>query len=273
MIISSDKPCGPTMNAFVPAASIASSTRELAAPLSSENDYLLHSAKTQVPSLSVAASTARIAVVSTNNFFRTCLSRCLKEIGVEFDIRSYNTIDEWSDNTGSDTPKIVLLCATGQKATETVVQQDLQAALQAANNVRVIIVSDFDRPDLMISALEKGARGFAPMNLDLEVFIGAIKLVNVGGTFVPVTSLMSMRSAPTPNVAATPDAPGAGMFTQRQFEVLNYLRIGDPNKIIAYKMSMSEATVKIHVRNMMRKIKANNRTELVCKSNALLCAA
>ncbi|GLS20423.1 hypothetical protein GCM10007874_34400 [Labrys miyagiensis] len=194
-------------------------------------------------------------------------------MGQEFGIRSYNNLDEWLENTGSDSANIVLLCATGQKATETVVQQDLKTALEAANRVRVIVVSDSDRPDLMMGALEKGARGFVPMSLDLEVFFGAIKLVNVGGTFIPVTSLMSLRSTSPSNAGAKPDAPVPGVFTGRQLEVLKHLRIGDPNKIIAYKMSMSEATVKIHVRNMMRKIKANNRTELVCKSNALLNAA
>lgn len=261
------------MNAFVPVSSSFSSAVEPVVALSAENDYLSQGVQDRVPSSNVAASTTTIAVISPNNFFRTCLSRCLKEMGSEFAIRSYNNLDEWLENTGSDSAKIVLLCATGQKATETAVQQDLETALQAAKGVRLIVVSDIDRPDLMIGALEKGARGFVPMSLDLEVFFGAIKLVNVGGTFIPVTSLMSMRSTSTSIAAAKADATVASVFTERQLEVLKHLRIGDPNKIIAYKMSMSEATVKIHVRNMMRKIKANNRTELVCKSGALLNAA
>jgi DNA-binding NarL/FixJ family response regulator len=261
------------MNAFVPVSSAFNSALQPVLPLSAGNDYLSLGVQTEAPSSNIAASMTTIALISPNNFFRTCLSRCLKEMGSEFEIRSYNNLDEWLKNAGPDAAKIVLLCATGQKATETVVHQDLETALAAANGVRVVVVSDIDHPDLMVGALQKGARGFVPMSLDLEVFFGAIKLVNVGGTFIPVSGLMSMRSTPASSAESKAAAAAVSFFTARQQEVLEHLRIGDPNKIIAYKMSMSEATVKIHVRNMMRKIKANNRTELVCKSNALLNAA
>ena len=62
---------------------------------------------------------------------------------------------------------------------------------------------------------------------------------------------------------------GPDILTERQLTVLEILRKGDPNKIIAHKLNMSEATVKIHVRNMMKKIHAKNRTELVCMTSEL----
>ena len=50
-------------------------------------------------------------------------------------------------------------------------------------------------------------------------------------------------------------------FTSRQISVIEALRKGKANKIIAYELNMKESTVKVHVRNIMRRLKASNRTE------------
>ncbi len=61
----------------------------------------------------------------------------------------------------------------------------------------------------------------------------------------------------------------SGMFTPRQAEVVQTLRRGKANKIIACELSLRENTVKVHVRNIMEKLKATNRTEVAYKINAL----
>lgn len=52
-------------------------------------------------------------------------------------------------------------------------------------------------------------------------------------------------------------------LTPRQLEVLEHIKLGEPNKIIAYKLGMQECTVKVHVRDIMKKFNATNRTQLV----------
>jgi DNA-binding NarL/FixJ family response regulator len=59
------------------------------------------------------------------------------------------------------------------------------------------------------------------------------------------------------------------MFTVRQTAVVKALRQGKPNKIIAYELKMKESTVKVHVRNIMRKLKAKNRTQVAYMTNQL----
>ena len=53
-----------------------------------------------------------------------------------------------------------------------------------------------------------------------------------------------------------------GLFTTRQAAVIDALRQGKPNKIIAYELKMRESTVKVHVRNIMKKLNATNRTQV-----------
>jgi DNA-binding NarL/FixJ family response regulator len=59
------------------------------------------------------------------------------------------------------------------------------------------------------------------------------------------------------------------MFTSRQIQVAKAIWEGKPNKIIAYELNMCESTVKIHARDIMRKLKATNRTEAAYKVSNL----
>jgi DNA-binding NarL/FixJ family response regulator len=52
-------------------------------------------------------------------------------------------------------------------------------------------------------------------------------------------------------------------FSPRQLQVLELLKEGKQNKIIAYELGMCESTVKVHIRQIMRKLKARNRTQVV----------
>ena len=55
------------------------------------------------------------------------------------------------------------------------------------------------------------------------------------------------------------------MFTTREAAVVEALRKGKANKIIAYELNLCESTVKVHIRNIMKKLKATNRTEVAYK--------
>lgn len=58
-------------------------------------------------------------------------------------------------------------------------------------------------------------------------------------------------------------APEVG-FTSRELELLNFLRHGMQNKRIAFELGISQSTVKAHLRSIMMKLKARNRTEAAC---------
>jgi len=60
------------------------------------------------------------------------------------------------------------------------------------------------------------------------------------------------------------------MFTSRQAAVVDSLLKGKANKIIAYERNMCESTVKVHVRSIMKKLKARNRTEVAYIVNGMM---
>jgi DNA-binding NarL/FixJ family response regulator len=207
----------------------------------------------------------RIAVIDDNALARSCLMQCLTAMEADFVTEGYRGVEDWRQMSVPSSTSIVLLCATGQKSTEIAVHQNVDVVIEAAPEAGVIVVSDFEDRTEIIGALERGARGFISMSSELEVAIAAIRLVRAGGTFVPASGLMS-RPLPAAAVDEV-EISAKGRFTERQLEVIERLRKGESNKIIAYKLSMGECTVKVHVRNIMRKLKARNRTEIAFLTN------
>ncbi|WP_448951938.1 LuxR C-terminal-related transcriptional regulator [Labrys neptuniae] len=211
-----------------------------------------------------------VCVIDKRAFWRDCLTLCLTSSSANLAAIGYDTIEDWLEASSHAPPAIILLCATSEEGTARAIQSGLDRILASVPDARVVIVSDVDNPVTMVSALERGARGFLTMSLSLEVVIEAIRIVNVGGTFVPASGLLSARqgfTAPVDHQAAALE--GRPHFTERQLAIIACVRRGEPNKIIAHKLNMTESTVKVHIRNIMRKIKAKNRTEVAFLTNEL----
>jgi DNA-binding NarL/FixJ family response regulator len=87
-----------------------------------------------------------------------------------------------------------------------------------------------------------------------------VRLVRAGGVFVPASSLVAARRTTDAGNGAARST--GGIFTARQAAVVDALRRGKANKVIAYELKMRESTVKVHVRNIMKRLKAQNRTQV-----------
>jgi DNA-binding NarL/FixJ family response regulator len=125
----------------------------------------------------------------------------------------------------------------------------------------VILLCDIDSFAQLRAAFDCGVRGCVPAeSTTLEVAIEIIYLVRAGGIFVPPSSL----SPRWVKRQVTRDLITTQKFTPRQTAVLDHLKLGKTNKVIAFELNMSESSVKTHIQNIMKKMKATNRTELVC---------
>jgi DNA-binding NarL/FixJ family response regulator len=117
------------------------------------------------------------------------------------------------------------------------------------------------------AAFESGARGYIPTaSTAVELAVEIIRLVKAGGTFVPPSILYARAMI---REGATPGAITTQRFTPRQSAVLELLKLGKTNKIIAHELQVSESTVKVHIRNIMKRLKATNRTEVAARAHEL----
>jgi DNA-binding NarL/FixJ family response regulator len=125
----------------------------------------------------------------------------------------------------------------------------------------VVLFDDERDPQLLLRLIDLGARGVIPLSTPIAVTAHAIRLVQQGGTYMPATR----PAAAGLGLTAARESAQAPLFTLRQRKVIDSLRQGKANKLIAHELQMSEATVKVHLRHIMRKLKANNRTQVVCR--------
>jgi DNA-binding NarL/FixJ family response regulator len=229
-----------------------------AKPISNPTDWLGNHAPTGARNIRTGRK-AEIVIIARELLIRECLARCLQ--GSNYAIESLATVAEWIDMLATQPPpSFILLCALGRsQATE--IEQDLRLLSEAGSKAPVVVFSDVDDINRVQAAFELGARGYIPTNVPLDVALSALRVVEVGGTFVPASTLLEFQT----NGADPRPELRTATLTATQMAVGEAIRQGKANKQIAYELNMGESTVKVHIRNIMKKLNARNRTEVAVK--------
>lgn len=174
-----------------------------------------------------------------------------------------------ADSIAEEEPGLVLLNIAGMD--ESYVVDAIEELKLVRPGVPVIVLSDQQEPGAIIQAIDLGVRGYIPTSLDLNLVIEALRFVEAGGTFVPTDLLLECtRQLRTIKEQRAPDMDDRGAevddLTPREREVLALMQQGRANKIIAHELHMQESTVKVHVRHILHKLKATNRTEAALRA-------
>jgi len=210
-----------------------------------------------------------LVILDNRELDRQCLAQCMAAHKTDLLILAFGTVEEWKQKRDEYPPlSAILLNIGGKKIDEPAVSEQIRSLSSEFGTIPVIVLADSDDFTQIVRALEFGAKGYIPASVSVSVCMELIALSVAGGVFVPASTLFAMRHLlETSNSTAA--RPLAGIFTDRQAEVVEALRRGKANKIIAYELNLRESTVKVHVRNIMKKVKATNRTEVVFKINDL----
>jgi DNA-binding NarL/FixJ family response regulator len=207
------------------------------------------------------------AVIDSRKLERECFVRVIKASHEKISITAYSSVSEWSEASDPKASCVILLNIGGRRAAVRTVGAALEGLVAEAGETPVIVLSESEDLRDMIAAVDCGARGYIPASVGVDAIIEAARLTSAGGIFLPASSLLALRDAITKDA----DRP-AGIeehFTSRQAAVADALRRGKANKTIAYELNMCESTVKVHIRTIMKKLRASNRTQAAFKLNAL----
>jgi DNA-binding NarL/FixJ family response regulator len=209
-----------------------------------------------------------IAIVDSHSFTRECIAKSLQECDAALVVSAFDTCEGCFES--GRTYDLILYHAHGGEPDRKSMFGDERGAPfdKVLNLAPVVVLSDVESPEAILDAFESGARGYIPTtDTTLGLALEIVRLVRAGGTFVPPSSLAlrraSRRDSPAPVAPVT-----AEPFTPRQMAVLRHVKLGKANKTIARELDMSESTVKIHLRNIMKKMRAANRTEVACRADA-----
>lgn len=212
------------------------------------------------------ADATTIIIIDDRVLVRDCLAQCLKNSNLNCQVFAFDNVEQWLQAAPRyQNISLILMAVGGRKQTDTVIERDLPQLSTSEVPAPVVVMSDAEDFDCILGALQGGAKGYIPTSIGLSVAMGALQLVKVGGSFIPANTLTATRQSDTYAKEASRETPSSASFshfTQRQTAVVNALRQGKANKTIAYELNMCESTVKVHVRNIMKKLKAKNRTEV-----------
>ena len=108
-------------------------------------------------------------------------------------------------------------------------------------------------------------RSVLPMNLRLETWLLALRLLLRGGEFAPISFARSHLHRARQRSVEQPAGDqrarvSMSVLTERELQVLQMVSTGCPNRVIAERFSLSEHTIKVHVHNIIRKLRTRNRT-------------
>ena len=128
--------------------------------------------------------------------------------------------------------------------------------------IAIVILTTFNEDDLMVRGLQAGARGYLLKDTSRENLLDTIQAAARGETLLKPEILARVLSAnTTPRRASTSQTDS--QLTERELEVLQSAARGERNKEIAYKLGITERTVKAHLASIYQKFNVDSRAAAV----------
>jgi DNA-binding NarL/FixJ family response regulator len=197
---------------------------------------------------SVAGET--IVLAGNVSLWRDCFAASLELEG--YAVLPFPTFASWhAARSKYPSPSFVVICEPRQS--------ELSLVARFIKDQVTIVIGGSEIGANVAVLLNDGVRGIISNCTTLKTVLHAVRLVQSGGTFVS-PELLSNGEHRT---------EFGGILTQRQIDVVEALRRGKANKEIARDLNLRESTVKVHIRQIMRKLDAKNRTEIAVLANEL----
>lgn len=197
-----------------------------------------------------------VLVIDDHALFRIGLSELLERRGIEVSA-AVNGCAEGLAQVIAAQPDVVLLDLRMPELSGLEVLQRLRAAEQCMPVT--ILTTSRDEQDL-IAALQQGAQGYLLKDMEPDDLIAALHRIVRGETVVaPELTGVLARLVRRNNKDSSPPEHTLGDLTPREREILCLLTEGQSNKVIARNLGISDGTVKLHVKAILRKLKVHSR--------------
>lgn len=206
--------------------------------------------------------THRVCLLSSNPIAREGLRRIVADQGFAVD-QVAAEVDELALDAADES---LVLIDDAAPAAQLAALHELAVAGPAARPVVLAATYDFAT---MSACFGAGAHGYLIKDMDVRALTASLQLIAAGHKVMPSTLADQLsHRLPVRPAAPAPDDGSAGeqaldeaKLSQRERDVLCCVMGGYPNKVIARQLDISEATIKVHVKAILRKLKVMNRTQ------------
>ena len=194
-----------------------------------------------------------ICVVDDDDDVRSSLDSLLRSVG--YAVKTFTGPSEFSASDAVDAASCLILDIRLKEADGLQFQEEL---IETETSIPVILISGYGDIPMTVRAMKAGAVNFLPKPFDEEALLAAVEEA------VSRDRKRRLEARRDESVRLRYEA-----LTPREREVMSLVTAGLMNKQVAWRLSLSEITVKIHRGNMMRKMQAKSLAELVRMADAL----
>jgi DNA-binding NarL/FixJ family response regulator len=204
----------------------------------------------------------KVVVVDDHPLFRGALKGALGSDGT-IDVLEAGTLDEATAVLGAQSDIDLVLLDLSMPGVQGL--SGLLFLRAQYPELPVMVVSGVEEPSVVRRAIEVGASGYVPKSLSVDTIRNAVRLVLAGEIWTPAgINMSSLEDAETSVLIKRLAA-----LTPQQVKVLTMLGEGLLNKQIAFRLGVSEATIKAHVSAILQKLEVDSRTQAVIAINKL----
>lgn len=197
-----------------------------------------------------------VCVVSSNAISGEGLTRIVGSAG----FRVLATVESVSDIPWEEVGETTVVLIDFLESAE---QCIAVAQIHSSSITKPVVLSENFDFDTMTRCFATGAHGYIVKNMSCSSLISSLQLVIQGQKVFPssLADLLPLDRTPSLSTARSELMLSEASLSRREMDVLQYLMGGDSNKVIARKLDVSDATVKVHVKAILRKLRVENRTQ------------
>jgi len=199
-----------------------------------------------------------VYLLGKHELFREGLRRILADS--EYNVRkSSSELEDVMETEPDPTSSTLFIIDCSAETSEFDATRRLRAKHPSA---WVVLIADDHDVNRIVQAFEAGVHGYLEKTMQCGPLVGALKLITLGEKILPFR-LIEAFSDPTRRVPHPTWDHGdvTHNLSDRELEILRCLISGDANKLMARRLNITEATVKVHIKAILRKLRVMNRTQ------------
>jgi two-component system nitrate/nitrite response regulator NarL len=215
-----------------------------------------------------------IILIDSQRLFREALHSILETPPLVV-VAQGSSPDEALANLPADTSLHLAVCSFASDAEAESQLGNIRSLRERYPNLKSVILTDCQQASVLLKAVRIGVEAFLSRNVSVDVLCRTLELVMLGQYLLP-TSLAQLLLDPLQAMPADispsarellplppvlPDQRRTTTLTPRECEILQCITDGRSNKEIARRLNLTEATVKAHVKALLRKTQMTNRTQ------------
>lgn len=199
----------------------------------------------------------RILLIDDHALFRIGLQELLERRGLEV-VEALGDCETGIQRVAELQPDVVLLDMRMPQMSGLEVLKELR---RRGQQMPIVILTTSREESDLIASLQCGAQGYLLKDMEPDDLIQALTRILAGETVVAPELTMVLAKAVVQGEPAPAATSAMDQLTPREREILCLLAEGQSNKVIARNLGISDGTVKLHVKAILRKLEVHSRVE------------